>query len=576
MKRRSPVEPVDHRSIQEQAVAALVHEGCPKPDAVWLAHSLMDPGVLPAESASTPDGELTFTALCRLELFARQFKSASDRDVAILMGFDKLGIAQDVYERQPNYGPWPFLEAEAQRFLDVCCGKGIDFTRAFHRAHHQSKYLPHLASALARHGCLDIAALIDPEKLDALADRPGWWPTSHGSSQAAQEDCDPTTLVFWLARIGAPALDAVIPRLEQAGTDSFARLARGVAWSIGSWMMRPGSGGDSHGPTGYLERGPTFAACVQRVFEELDRRVQGDPAKADLPLRRLWFRYAWMSFDRRPETMDSSLQRRIYSAAADEIGRMRPLFRAAAQPGSVEQFEALRDHYSCCVGIVFGLGNLWQALKPVLLAFCSLRAQAVATDLRFWWEQDRDGPEQPAWLHWSIVPMNVAAAIHNYSGREQRHDPDLENARSDFASFCLSRLKSAKRRATSTNRGDAESEEVRSLVEPDPNWRECLIRAVRELRVNPGGKGHNILHHVSQHDPDDGVRKAAKLAYAEMRRGWGSDRKVSPRTMLLAAFWWLRQGHLLSLDIEPDRNGAQRTRDQERRRTTEPEPDDGL
>lgn len=577
MKRHRPIEPVDDRPLLERATAALVHEGCPKPDAGWLASALMDGEVLPAQHAAIKEGELTFPALCRLEHFARHFKTATDRDTAILQGFDTLGVADRPYERAVNYGPWPFFEPEARRFLTLCTQHGVNFSDAFRRVGHLSKHPPGLAKTLATFGALDIAAQIDWRKFDSVADLAGWWPSGHGSAQAAEEDRDPTTLVFWLARVGSAALAAVTPRIEKASGEDLVRLARAAARSIGTWLMRPDSLSESFGPTGYLEKGEEFATAAQRIFDVLDERVSRAPGTAEMSLKVLWFRFALMSFDRHPETMDPVLRRRVYNAASDEIGRMRPIFRSAAEPMAATRFAAVRDHYDCCIGIVFGLGTLWEALKPVLLAFCALRAQAVAPDLRFWCEQERDGKEQPAWLAWSVVPMNIAAAIHNCSGREQKHDADLESARTEFAEFCLEKLKTSKRRRDDQSQDSAADPVVASaLVEPDPNWRECLVRAVRELRVNPAGKGHHILHHASQHDPDDRVKEAAKVAYAELRRGWSASRKVSPRTMLLAAFWWLRQAHLLSLDIDVDADGAQRTRDQERRRTTEPEVDPGV
>ena len=199
------------------------------------------------------------------------------------------------------------------------------------------------------------------------------------------------------------------------------------------------------------------------------------------------------------------------------------------------------------------------------------------TDLRYWQDSEWDDKSASEWVLWSAVPSRIAACIHNISWREQQAgDKDLENARSEFAAWCLERLKTRKKRPNSNEPSEVPEGHAPDLVEPDPNWRECLIRAVRELRVNPGGTGHQILHHVCQHDPDEQVRDAAQIAYAEMRAGWGSAKRISPRTLLLRAFSWIRQGHLLSLGIDPDPVGVQRTRDEERRRTTEPEPDMGV
>lgn len=579
MPRRPLAEPRDDRPLSELAMSTLVDSGCPTADAAWLSAALMDPRVLPPEHATTNDGDLSFTARCRLEHFGRQFKAAPDRNVAVLLGFDRLGVADRDLVRMPNQGPWVFFEPEANAFLSLCRNNGIDFTRALVASGHQSRYLPKLVAELLPSGGIDIARAIDWSKVLELSKQPGWWPTSHGSAQAADEDRDPSTLVFWLAMAGPAALDAVIPRVEQArreGAESLVSAARAIGWSIGAWTMRPREGGSIH-PTWYQDLGPEFALRARRIFDILDGVVGTAPIEHGIPLREVWLRYAWMTFDRQADSMPEHLRARLYSAAADEIGRLRPLFRRAGDPAAAAEFRNISDFYNSCVHLVLDLGTLWQGLKPLLLAFCSLRAQAVATDLRFWHDAERDGKEPPAWLAWSIIPTNIVAGVHNYAGREQdKGDRDLEVARNEFAAWCLERLKTRKRRPKAGEPRPAPEGYAPELIEPDANWRECLIRAARELRVNPGGTGHQILHHVCQNDPDDQVKEAARIAYAETRAGWGSAKRISPRTLLLRAFAWIRQGHLLSLGIDPDPVGVQRTRDEERRRTTEPDPETGV
>ncbi len=579
MPRRPVAESRDDRPLAELAESTLMESGCPTAEAAWLAAALMDPRVLPAEHAVTRDGDLSLPARCRLEHFGRQFKASPDRDIAVLLGFDRLGVADRDLVRLPNQGPWSFVESEANAFLSVCRANQIDFTRALVAAGHLSRYLPRLVAELLPSGGIDCAQAIDWSKVLQLGEQPGWWPTSHSSSQTAEEDRDPTSLVFWLAMAGPMALDAVIPRVElarQEGPESLVRAVHAIGWSIGTWTRRPRASGPIH-PTWYHELGPDFAARAQRIFDIVDSVVGAKPFESGIPLREAWLRYAWMSFDRQAESMPQGLRARLYMAAADEIGRLRPLFRRAAEPAAAAEFRSITDFYSTCVHLVFDLGTLWQGLKPLLLAFCSLRAQAVATDLRFWHDAERDGKEPPAWLAWSMIPTNIVAAVHNYAGREQeRGDPDLEAARAGFAAFCLERLKTRKRRASAGDARSVPEGHAPELVEPDPNWRECLIRAARELRVNPAGTGHHILHHACQNDPDEQVKEAARIAYAEMRGGWGSAKRISPRTLLLRAFAWVRQGHLLSLGVTPDPVGVQRTRDEERRRTTEPEPEPGV
>lgn len=579
MTRRSIVESRDERSPFEEAQDILRDSGCPETEAGWLASALMDPLVLAASDSVSTEGEVSFPARCRLEHFGRQFREVADRDLAILLGFERLGIDDSGALRQPDYGLWPFLESEAAVFLSLCMAKRIDFTSALLRAATPPRPLTRLAYHLYSHDAIGIPNAINHEKLLACADQPGWWPRSHSSMQMEQEDSDPSSLVFWLVVGGAQALDAVIPWLEEArqqGSESLAHAARAVGWPIGLWMLRPREDGPIH-PTSYYQLGPEFSLRARRIFDLIDQAVGEQPGATSLELREVWLRYAWMAFDTQADTMPPELRTRLYRAASDEIGRLRPLFRRADEPGAADEFRRLTDFYSTCVHLVLDLGTLWQGLRPLLLAFCSLSTQAVATDLRYWHHPERDGPDPPSWLDWSIISSNIVAAVHNYSRREQEAgDPELLHARTEFAAFCLDRLKTAKRRRGSDAPRSSEDGHAPELVEPDPNWRECMIRAARDLRVNPRGKGHQILHHVCQNDPDEGVRQAARAAYNEMRAGWGSARRISPRTLLLRAFAWIRQGHLLSLGLEPDPVGVQRTRDEERRRTTEPDETFGV
>ncbi len=93
----------------------------------------------------------------------------------------------------------------------------------------------------------------------------------------------------------------------------------------------------------------------------------------------------------------------------------------------------------------------------------------------------------------------------------------------------------------------------------------------RCVAVNPEGRGHRLLQAASEMDPEPSVREVANDAYQSLRRGVGLPEGMSPRRAVLGAFWWLRQAHLKALNIEIDRDGAQRTRIKELSRTKEPE-----
>jgi len=55
-----------------------------------------------------------------------------------------------------------------------------------------------------------------------------------------------------------------------------------------------------------------------------------------------------------------------------------------------------------------------------------------------------------------------------------------------------------------------------------------LYRAVRELRINPEGRGHHILNYVSANDPSPAVRRRRRR-YVELRHAqrWASFPRVS-------------------------------------------------
>jgi hypothetical protein len=80
-----------------------------------------------------------------------------------------------------------------------------------------------------------------------------------------------------------------------------------------------------------------------------------------------------------------------------------------------------------------------------------------------------------------------------------------------------------------------------------------------------------VLHKASQIDPDPDVCEAAREGYERMRRGVGLPEDTSPRRAIMSALWWIRQGHLVGLGIQPDPDGAQRTRIKELSRTKEAE-----
>jgi hypothetical protein len=254
-------------------------------------------------------------------------------------------------------------------------------------------------------------------------------------------------------------------------------------------------------------------------------------------------------------------QDRIVELAQSELGHMRADLRS--NPSACDFV-----HYQWAVEITRAFLRPWVALKGLLLAFSEMTEPAVCSDLRYWSESELEAPPAP----YSRLPTWIATGLYSKQLEyEMESDPDLVDFRGSFSAFCISRLKT--KRAAPNRREGETSLSNEDFTEPRPCWRMCYLKAIAELDVNPGGRGHKVLFWLSQNDPDADVMRAAKSVHRAIRhrdtRGGDIAPGVSSRRGPLAAFWWLRQAHLLGLGITIDPRGATRTRDKEIRRTRE-------
>ena len=275
--------------------------------------------------------------------------------------------------------------------------------------------------------------------------------------------------------------------------------------------------------------------------------------------------YGWSMGGLESELSDE-LRNRLIESASRHIGILRAILRD--EPEIFEEEDSsgspVHDFYSKAFYALLALAPPWQRLKPLLLAFSEMKKQAVTSDLRAWPEYGRDEPppypyaEVPHWIAISMYPQNLRD--------ELERDPGLQELREEFSKFCLSRLRT-RRKKDEGDYADAD------FVEPRVPWRRCYVQAAAALRVNPGGRAHRTLFWLSQNDPDERVREFAKKAHKQIRqldrRKANIDEGASPRRPLFEAFWWLRQAHLLTLGIELDEVGALRTRRKELHRTRE-------
>ena len=258
----------------------------------------------------------------------------------------------------------------------------------------------------------------------------------------------------------------------------------------------------------------------------------------------------------------TSLRNKLEKSAARYIGVLRSLLRETPEDFEGEDASGpVSDFYEEAFQVLLVHGAPWECLKPPLLAFTAMTVKAVASDLRFWDEPERETIPHP----YSKIPLWIGKAMYPHKLRDElKKDPHLQALREEWAKFSLSRLKT--RKSGIANRNE-------DFVEPRPEWRAAYVQALTALRVNPGGRAHRTLFWLSQHDPNVNVRKFAKTAHRQIRH---LDRKksnlddgASPRRPLFESFWWLRQAHLRSLKIDIDSAGAMRTRRKELHRTRE-------
>jgi hypothetical protein len=220
-----------------------------------------------------------------------------------------------------------------------------------------------------------------------------------------------------------------------------------------------------------------------------------------------------------------------------------------------EAFRALR----------FNSEFIWNLHKILLLALASASKPSVCSDLRYWNESwDPDKEKTPA--AYAVFPKLLAESLYSDAlQKELSQDPTLNSLRAEWVLYSLDRLKSRKK---ITPPAKVRNED---MVEPRRIWRVCYVKAIEELHMNPGGKGHHTLYWSMQHDPESDVRDAASRAYKAMRHFDAFPPNMSPRRPLMAAFWWFRQAQLISSGGKVDPRGAQRTRNKELRRIKEEE-----
>ena len=383
---------------------------------------------------------------------------------------------------------------------------------------------------------------------------------------------DPNELEFWLIwRFQANTERCKVVRLQTLLSDfsdvpeaDLGDKILGLLHAIGYALSQ------ALGPGPSLNEGWQLVARELMPFLALLSEKQPESHQERSALLKAWWHLARTLYGRHMGGLEASLPNalrgRLVKSAARHIGILRSLLRDKPDIFNMEDSPGITvsDFYEKAFYVLLVLAPPWKRLKPLLLAFSEMKKPAVTSDLRAWPEYGRDEPppypyaEVPHWIAISMYPQNLQD--------ELKQDPHLRELREEFAKFCLTRLK--------TKVKDEHSDDTDAdFVEPRVPWRQCYVQALKVLRVNPGGRAHRTLLWLSQNDPDDTVRELSKQGYKQLRhldrRKPNVDKGASPRRHLFEAFWWLRQAHLITLEIDIDAAGARRTLRRERQRTRE-------
>ena len=385
----------------------------------------------------------------------------------------------------------------------------------------------------------------------------------------------PSQLEFWLIwrfranekRCGLVSLSTLVPAFSDLDDATLGDKLLGLTNAIRDSLNIGTSGTNNWDPE---NKGWRLVASELIPFLNIleSRDLKSKPERS--PLLKAWWQfsvlvYGWHTGGLETEHI-AERRNRLIESAARHLGFLRALLRD--EPDIFKNRDdsgcLVSTFYEQAVDVLLCFAPPWKCIKPLLLVFSTMEKQAVATDLRAWSETGLEAPPYP----FSLIPMWIATAMYPQNLRgELKRDPSLRDLRERFADFCLERLRSKKT-------GKAESginNRDEGFVEARPVWRRCYVQALSALRVNPGGRAHRTLFWLANNDPDESVRKFARKAHKQVRHLDRSksnlDVGASSRRPMFEAFWWLRQAHLLTLGVEIDQAGAQRTHRKELQRT---------
>lgn len=473
-----------------------------------------------------------------IEDVARELRQAAPQeaptDVVLLLAIHELQLAPGRGTRNGPSDPSAIVAVAVEEFARGRSDVSDAILHAIQVVKGGAAQLKDIVGELYRAGHVDPLRFLNAEAIRTTTKGAG------GSWNQAEREKNPRLPDYWFALDAYRALDAFRRLFEVEPIETLGALALGLERSL--MLQYPGE-------TRHLY--PYIDPLAQVLFGRGSER-----AHQDRTLARCCWSYGRLLGERAPDVLGTGYKL-LADLALTTLSDLRGVLRGA----DAETF--LRDQGAYMTEAVFfgprtDAEALWGVLRRLFLALREARHRGVPLDLRTWNEHEPTFEKVP-WP-WSWVVDHIARVLELLLPRELDRDPELKELRRQVAKFFVERIKTREKA-----RGDRPlTNEV--FVEPDPTWRAAYVNAMRELHPNLGERGHHALTWSRDHDPDEDVRIAAKSAAEVVRHSHGLPKNTSPRRAMFAAFWWLRQAHVMSLGEQVDAAGAQRTFRKEMRR----------
>ncbi len=358
---------------------------------------------------------------------------------------------------------------------------------------------------------------------------------------------------YWMLALGKRSFGHLLQVVERADDASAGPIALNLVRLLVNRLEHPTATDRDHVP----EPSPID---VLRWVTHIRRRLETRPDDLAL-MASLWeIMRGDLTFE-----LAESVELELAELTTRELSRFRKRVGSSADAAQVP-WTGEAQHFASAIRALQVVAGHWRAVKATLLLLRSLPLPAVGPDLRHWHEAP-DGPDGEAGppVAWRWVPEMAVSFTFEWARTTRGRDPALVEIRTEFAEFCVERLKSRLRDKAARPASNDD------MVEPDPTWRRGYVQALRSLRLDPGGRGHRTLHWLRANDPDEAVRAEAGVLYGEMIGRVTLPPGTSPLRSIMAAHLWLRWAHRLALRLPVDEAGMHRTRQKEIRRTKEVE-----